>query len=38
MQTFADAIPAKTVNLLARAPNLEILETTGTQHYIFQCA
>ena len=32
---FADAIPAKTVNLLARAPNLEILETTGTQHYIF---
>ena len=32
---FADAIPAKTVNLLSRAPNLEILETTGTQHYIF---
>jgi peptide/nickel transport system substrate-binding protein len=32
---FADAIPAKTVNLLGRAPNLTILETTGTQHYIF---
>lgn len=32
---YADAIPAKTVNLLSRVPNLEILETTGTQHYIF---
>ena len=31
---FADAIPPKTVSLLSRAPNLEILETTGTQHYI----
>jgi len=29
-----DNIDPKTVALLARAPNLEILETTGTQHYI----
>jgi peptide/nickel transport system substrate-binding protein len=30
-----DNIDPKTVALLARAPNLEILETTGTQHYTF---
>jgi peptide/nickel transport system substrate-binding protein len=28
-------IDPKTVNLLARAPNLDILETTGTLHYTF---
>ena len=28
-----DTVDPKTVSLLARAPNLEILETTGTQHY-----
>jgi len=30
-----DNIDPKTVALLARAPNLTILETTGTQHYTF---
>jgi peptide/nickel transport system substrate-binding protein len=30
-----DNVDPKTVALLARAPNLDILETTGTQHYTF---
>jgi len=30
-----DNVDPKTVALLGRAPNLEILETTGTQHYTF---
>ena len=30
-----DNVDPKTVALLARAPNLNILETTGTQHYTF---
>jgi len=30
-----DNVDPKTVALLARAPNLSILETTGTQHYTF---
>lgn len=30
-----DNVDPKTVALLARAPNLQILETTGTQHYTF---
>lgn len=30
-----DNVDPKTVALLARAPNLTILETTGTQHYTF---
>ncbi|MEX3011444.1 ABC transporter substrate-binding protein [Hoeflea sp. TYP-13] len=30
-----DNVDPKTVNLLSRAPNLTILETTGTQHYTF---
>ena len=30
-----DNVDPKTIALLARAPNLEILETTGTQHYTF---
>ena len=30
-----DRVDLKTVNLLSRAPNLEILETTGTGHYTF---
>ena len=32
---IADAIDPKTVALMARVPTLEILETTGTQHYTF---
>ena len=31
----ADAIDPKTVSLLSRVPTLDILETTGTQHYTF---
>jgi len=31
----ADAIDPKTVALLGRVPNIDILETTGTQHYTF---
>ena len=30
-----DNVDPKTVSLLSRAPNLNILETTGTQHYTF---
>ena len=30
-----DRVDPKTVNLLSRAPNLNILETTGTLHYTF---
>jgi peptide/nickel transport system substrate-binding protein len=30
---FADSMDPKTVSLLGRAPNLTILETSGTQHY-----
>jgi len=30
-----DSVDPKTVSLLSRAPNLNILETTGTQHYTF---
>ncbi len=30
-----DRVDPKTVNLLSRAPNLDILETTGTLHYTF---
>ena len=30
-----DKVDPKTVHLLARAPQLNILETTGTQHYTF---
>lgn len=30
-----DSVDPKTVALLGRAPNLNILETTGTQHYTF---
>ena len=32
---FADAIDPKTVALVGRVPNVEILDTTGTQHYTF---
>ncbi len=32
---FVDNVDPKTVALLARAPTLTILETTGTQHYTF---
>ncbi|MEM8750301.1 MAG: ABC transporter substrate-binding protein [Pseudomonadota bacterium] len=32
---IADAIDPKTVALLGRVPTLDILETTGTQHYTF---
>ena len=32
---IADAIDPKTVALMARVPSVEILETTGTQHYTF---
>ena len=32
---IADAIDPKTVALLERVPTLDILETTGTQHYTF---
>ncbi len=31
----ADSIDPKTVSLLSKVPNLDILETTGTQHYTF---
>ncbi len=30
-----DSVDPKTVSLLSRVPTLEILETTGTQHYTF---
>ena len=32
---IADAIDPKTVGLLGKVPTLDILETTGTQHYTF---
>lgn len=32
---IADAIDPKTVALLGRVPTIDILETTGTQHYTF---
>lgn len=32
---YADSIDPKTVALVGRVPNVEILETTGTQHYTF---
>lgn len=32
---FIDNLDPKTVNLLSRNPTLEILKTTGTQHYTF---
>jgi peptide/nickel transport system substrate-binding protein len=32
---FIDGVDPKTVSLLGRVPTLEILETTGTQHYTF---
>ncbi len=32
---IADAIDPKTVALLGRVPHVDILETTGTQHYTF---
>ncbi len=32
---IADSIDPKTVGLMARVPTVEILETTGTQHYTF---
>ena len=32
---FIDRVDPKTVALLARVPTLDILETTGTQHYTF---
>ncbi|MEO1397447.1 MAG: ABC transporter substrate-binding protein [Pseudomonadota bacterium] len=32
---FIDTVDPKTVSLLGRVPTLEILETTGTQHYTF---
>jgi len=32
---IADAIDPKTVALMGRVPTVEILETTGTQHYTF---
>ena len=32
-----DNVDAKTVALLGRVPTLNILETTGTQHYTFRC-
>jgi peptide/nickel transport system substrate-binding protein len=32
---FIDRVDPKTVALLARVPTLEIVETTGTQHYTF---
>ncbi|WP_417424944.1 ABC transporter substrate-binding protein [Hoeflea sp.] len=32
---FIDNVDPKTVSLLARVPTLDILQTTGTQHYTF---